>query len=94
MELKVNIVKDGVHLFAIIDGAVQFQFEPRINNDKKSWFFWGYYSNDPVIIDEEKFPIDYFNELCKARHFVKHKDLHLADTITIISGEKYLKWKK
>ena len=66
-----------------------FQFEYRNYEDK--WYFWPNTDFHPTIFEGSEFPMEYFENLCKAKYFCETGTDEWPDTIKIIAGKKFLK---
>lgn len=72
--MEIKITKDTYgHMKAVEDGLNLFEFEFRHDDD--AWYFWmpgREYA--PCVIPGKKFPMNYFLDACRARHFLIHDD--------------------
>lgn len=70
---------------------VLFPFEYRQSEDK--WYFWADEKanpSSPTIFEGAEFPMEYFNNLCKARYFTLSGTDVWLDKVQIVSGKQLL----
>ena len=85
--MDINIKKDNAGcLVAFGNHIALFKF----TYDKNSWYFWIRGAFDPEVIKGRQFPMDFFVDACKAKHFLRVGG-KLAEEINIISGQSYIK---
>ena len=66
-----------------------FSFEYRAWENK--WYFWPNTDFNPTVFDKPEFPMEYFENLCRAKYFCLTGTDVWPDSVKIIAGKKYLK---
>jgi hypothetical protein len=72
--------------------VILFPFEYRQSEDK--WYFWADEKMNPfvpTIFEGAEFPMEYFNNLCKARYFTLTGTDIWPSKVQIVAGKKFLK---
>lgn len=87
MLLEITIRKDKYgHLFAYSKTCL-FQFERR--KEERCWYFWMRgHAYDPKIF-RGKFPITYFEDACRANHFLDYGE-GVDALVQVVSGKSYV----
>lgn len=92
--IEITIIRNGYgSQFALADGIVLFQFDPRNHDGGKQWYFWPTTNFNPTVFETDEFPIGYFTNLCRAKYFLLIDHSDIADSVKIVNGEEHLKWK-
>lgn len=87
--INIKITGNGT-LEAMCGCLYLFTFEYRDWYDKK-WYFWPNSDFNPTILDGPEFPVEYFNNLCKAKYFCLTGTDVWPEEVKIIAGKKLLK---
>jgi len=88
--INISIKTKGYNTLEATSGCLSlFYFEYRDWEDK--WYFWPNTDFNPTVFDKPEFPMEYFENLCRAKYFCLTGTDVWPDGIKIIAGKKYLK---
>lgn len=94
MEINITISRNSYgSQFAMCNGIILFQFDPRNHDGGKQWYFWPTTNFNPTVFNTDEFPMKYFENLCKVKYFLYVDASEIADKVNIVNGKKYLKWE-
>lgn len=86
IQIKTN---GGGQLVACYGNYSLFAFEYR--KEKGCWYFWPRSPYIPAVIPGREFPMEFFRDACRAKHFIKAFPDAMADDIVITSGRSYIR---
>lgn len=88
--INIKIKTKGYNTLEATSGCLSlFYFEYRDWENK--WYFWPNTNFNPTVFDKPEFPMEYFENLCKAKYFCLTGTDVWPDSIKIIAGKKLLK---
>jgi len=93
MNIKIYKNKNG-NLLATTGCVYLFQFAHRVvdgvTNEDGAWYFWLNGDFDPTIIKGKEFPMEYFENSCRAKGFIYLKMDTIPQDVEIVEGYGYL----
>ena len=86
--MDIKIFKDDWGMLYAMDGyKSSFKFSHR--KDENLWYFWmPGHDYDPMIF-KGRFPLSYFQDACRAIHFIDHGE-GLGDIVIVVKGRNYI----
>lgn len=89
VNIKIENMSGSCSLTAHAGAILLFYFEYRDWENK--WYFWPNTDFNPTVFDKPEFPMEYFENLCKAKYFCLTGTDDWPTYINIVAGKKFLK---
>ena len=90
VNIKIENTSGSCSLTAHAGAILLFYFEYRDWENK--WYFWPNTDFNPTVFDKPEFPMEYFENLCKAKYFICMHIDEYPEEVNVVAGKKYLKW--